>query len=269
MKRDAAFVGASTTLVVVVVIALFAPLLAPYDPHQGVLLAAFQGPSWEHWLGTDAVGRDILSRLIHGARTSLLGPLAIVALSLAISLPVGMAAAWYGGAVAFAVTRTLDIVFAIPGLLLAILAVSLFGPGLTPAILALAIAYVPYVARLIVAATERERRLPYIMALSVQGHGAPRIVVRHLLPNLAPVIAGQATITFAYSLIDLAGLSFLGLAVQAPQADWGVLVSDQDAVLQGHPGQAIAASMVIVLTVLSLFVVGSRLAGERPRRWKR
>jgi peptide/nickel transport system permease protein len=246
---------------------VFAPVLAPYEPNQGVLLDAFQGPSSAHWLGTDAVGRDILSRLIHGARTSLLGPAAIVGLSLVISLPLGMAAAWYGGAVAFAVTRTLDVVFAIPGLLLAILVVSLFGPGLWAAVIALGVAYVPYVARLIVGATERERRRPYVMTLSIQGHGVPRIVVRHLLPNLAPVIAGQATIAFAYSLIDLAGLSFLGLAVQAPQADWGVLVSDQDAVLQGHPGQAIAAGAVIVVTVLALFVIGGRLAGERPRRF--
>ena len=112
-------------------------------------------------------------------------------------------------------------------------------------------------------AAEHERRLPYVDALSVQGQSVIRIAM-HLLRNLAPVIAGQATITFAYALIDLASLSFLGLAVQAPTSDWGVLMSDRDAVLQGHPGQVIAAGSLVVATVLSLFVLGSRLSGDKP-----
>jgi peptide/nickel transport system permease protein len=262
---------ALVVVLVVVVVAVFAPLIAPHDPLQGDLLTPFARPSGAHWLGTDATGRDIASRLIYGSRTSLLGPLAIVALSLAVGVPLALVAAWQGGAVSFAISRLLDVVFAIPGILLAILAVSLFGPGLGAAVIALAIAYLPYVARLAVTAAERERRLPYVRVLTVQGHSAFRITTRHMLRNLAPVIAGQATVTFAYALIDLASLSFLGLAVQAPQADWGVLVSDRDAVLKGHSIQVVAAGVVIVVTVMALFVLGSRLSGERPsaRGWLR
>jgi peptide/nickel transport system permease protein len=257
---------ALAALVTVTLMALLAPVLAPADPDHGDLLSAFATPSGAHWLGTDATGRDIASRLVFGARTSLLGPAAIVVLSLLVGIPLALAAAWHGGAVAWLITRALDVVFAIPGLLLAILAVALFGPGLWPAVLSLAIAYLPYVARLTTTAAERERHLPYVDALSVQGQSVVKIAGLHLLPNLAPIIAGQATITFAYALIDLASLSFLGLAVQAPTADWGAMLSDRDALLQGHPGQLIAAGTLVVATVLSLFVLGSRLSGETPRR---
>lgn len=262
---------ALAVVVLAVLLAALAPLLAPADPNHGDLLAPFAPPSAEHWLGTDATGRDIASRLMYGARTSLLGPAAIVLLSLVVGIPLALAAAWHGGVVAFVITRALDIVFAVPGLLLAILAVSLFGPGLWPAVIALAVAYLPYVARLTMTAAEQERRLPYVDALSVQGQSVIKIAGVHLLRNLAPVIAGQATVTFAYALIDLASLSFLGLAVQAPTADWGVLMSDRDAILQGHPGQVIAAGALVVATVLSLFVLGARLSGDRPtvRRWMR
>ncbi|MFD1539689.1 ABC transporter permease [Nonomuraea guangzhouensis] len=249
-----------------ILLAALAPLLAPADPNHGDLLAPFAPPSIEHWLGTDATGRDIASRLMYGAQTSLLGPAAIVLLSLVVGIPLALAAAWHGGVVAFVITRALDIVFAIPGLLLAILAVSLFGPGLWPAVIALAVAYLPYVGKLTMTAAEQERRLPYVDALSVQGQSVVKIAGVHLLRNLAPVIAGQATITFAYALIDLASLSFLGLAVQAPTADWGVLMSDRDAILQGHPGQVLAAGTLVVTTVLSLFVLGARLSGDKPTR---
>lgn len=262
--------SALAVIAAVSLMALFAPLLAPADPNHGDLLAAFAPPSAEHWLGTDATGRDIASRLIFGARTSLLGPAAIVLLSLVVGIPLALAAAWHGGTVSWLISRALDIVFAIPGLLLAILTIALFGPGLWPAVLALAVAYLPYVARLTMATAERERHLPYIDALSVQGQSVVRITGLHLLRNLAPVIAGQATITFAYALIDLASLSFLGLAVQAPTADWGVMLSDRDAILQGHPGQVVVTGILVVATVLSLFVLGARLSGDGPRprrRW--
>ena len=252
-------------LVAVVLAAALAPLVAPHDPNAGDLLNAYAPPSAEHWLGTDGTGRDIASRLVYGARTSLLGPAAVVTLALLLGVPLALVAAWRGGTTSFVITRAMDVLFAIPGLLLAILAVATFGVGLRSAAIALAVAYLPYVGRLALAAAETERRLPYVQALSVQGHGAVRINVRHVLRNLAPVLAGQGTVAFAYALIDLAALSFLGLAVQAPQADWGVLVSDRDAILKGHPLGVVAAGTLIVLTVLSLFVLGSRISGEDQR----
>jgi peptide/nickel transport system permease protein len=260
---------ALAVVLAVTLMALLAPLLAPADPDHSDLLSAFAAPDGAHWLGTDATGRDIASRLVFGSRTSLLGPAAIVVISLLLGVPLALTAAWHGGTVAWLITRALDIVFSIPGLLLAVLTIALFGPGLWPAVLSLAIAYLPYVARLTMTAAEHERHLPYVDALSVQGQSVMKIAGVHLLRNLAPVIAGQATITFAYALIDLASLSFLGLAVQAPAADWGVMLSDRDAILQGHPGQVIAAGTLVVATVLSLFVLGSRMSGDVPRRRRR
>lgn len=262
---------AAAVVTLVVLMAVFAPLLAPADPNHSDLLSPYAPMSGAHWLGTDATGRDIASRLMYGARTSLLGPAAIVALSVLVGVPLALVSAWWGGVVAFVITRALDIVFAIPGLLLAILAVSVFGPGLSAAVIALAIAYLPYVGRLTVTAALTERRQPYVAALTVQGQSVFSITARHMLRNLAPILAGQATVGFAYALIDLASLSFLGLAVQAPKSDWGVLVSDRNSLLQGHPTQVNAAAFLVVITVLSLFVLGARLSGENPRaaRWLR
>lgn len=257
--------AAVTVLVLVALMAVFAPLIAPYDPNAGDLLNPYAPPSPDHWLGTDGTGRDLFSRLVYGSRTSLLGPAAVVLAALLAGIPLALVSAWRGGTTRVVIMGVLDVVFAIPGLLLAILTVAMFGPGLGAAVLALAVAYVPYVGRLAVTAAERERRLPYIQALEVQGHGALRLNVRHVLRNLAPVLVGQASVAFAYALIDLASLSFLGLAVQAPQADWGVLASDKDALLKGHPLGVISASVLIVITVLSLFVLGSRVSGEDRR----
>ncbi|WP_157417355.1 ABC transporter permease [Nocardioides sp. Iso805N] len=253
---------AVTVLTLLVAMAIFAPLITQHDPNTGDLLATHAGPSAAHWLGTDGTGRDNFSRLVYGARTSLLGPTLIIALSLLVGVPLSLLSAWRGGSVAFVINRVFDVLFSIPGLLLGILMVATFGAGLRSAVVALAIAYLPYVGRLSSAAAERERRLPYVQALSVQGHGATRINIRHMLPNLAPLLAGQATVAFAYALLDLAALSFLGLAVQPPQADWGVLVNDHDAIYQGHPIGVVSAAVMIVATVLSLFVLGSKISGE-------
>lgn len=256
-------------LAVVLLAAILAPLIAPHDPNAASLLDSFAPPSADHWLGTDATGRDIASRLIYGARTSLLGPALIVVIALCLSIPLALVAAWSRGWVSTLINRFVDVVFAIPGLLLAILTVAVFGAGLRSAVAALAVAYMPFMARVVMAAAESQRRLPYVDVLTVQGVSPRRIMVRHVLRNIGPILVGQATITFAYALIDLAALSFLGLGVQAPNSDWGLMVSDRDAVLQGHPQQVIVASVAIVLTVMSLLVLGSRLSGESTRSVRR
>lgn len=245
---------------VLAVVAVFAPLIAPHDPNAVDLLHTFSGPTLLHPLGTDDTGRDLLSRLIVGSRTSLLGPLLIVALSVCLGVPLAITSAWVRGAVDAAISRLLDILFAFPGVLLAILAISLFGAGLPAAIIALALAHMPYIARVTRAAAIRERELPYVAALRVHGFSALQICWRHLVTNLSPLIIAQATVSFGYVMVDLAAISFLGLGVQPPSADWGVMIaSGEPSILEGHPQQSLYAGVLIVLTVCAFTILGERL----------
>jgi peptide/nickel transport system permease protein len=246
-------------LVIVVGAAIFAPLIAPYPPNQLNLNAVLQSPSTQHWFGTDDLGRDIFSRCIYGGRLPLLGSALIVLIATATGTVLAMSTVWLGGWFDAVVGRGLDILFAFPGLLLAILAVAVFGAGFVAPVLALAIAYTPYMSRLIRSATIREHSQPYIAACSVQGFSGPSICLRHLLPNIFPFIVVQATVSFGYALIDLASLSYLGLGVQPPTADWGLMVSQgQLAILAHHPEQSLFAGLMIVLTVVAFVMAGER-----------
>ncbi|MFE3287718.1 ABC transporter permease [Streptomyces sp. NPDC001717] len=256
-----------TLLVLFVLVALFAPWIAPQDPTFGALGDTLLGPGAGHWLGTDQGGHDTLSALIVGTRTSLTGPLAVVLFSTVLGIAVGLFTAWRGGWIDTAVGRALDVLFAFPALLLAILAVALFGKGMTAPVLAMAIAYMPYTARVVRGLALGEKSRPYIAAYRVQGHSAPYVTVRRLLPNIAPTLLAQSTVNFGYALLDLAALSFLGLGVQPPTPDWGAMINQgQTAVLQGQPLSAIAPAVAVVLVVVAFNIVGEdlgdRLAGR-------
>ncbi|UKY54159.1 ABC transporter permease [Streptomyces inhibens] len=250
-------------LVLFVLVSLFAPWLAPQDPTFGGLGAGLAGPSADHWLGTDQGGHDTFSALIEGTRTSLAGPLAVVLFSTVTGIAVGLFTAWRGGWIDTVVGRMLDIVFAFPALLLAILAVALFGKGMTAPVLAMAIAYMPYTARLVRGLAAQEKARPYIAAYRVQGHSAMFVAVRRLLPNIGPTVLAQSTVNFGYALLDLAALSFLGFGVQPPTPDWGAMINQgQSAVLQGEPLSAIVPAVAVVLVVVAFNVVGESL-GDR------
>lgn len=254
-------------MVLVVTAAVLAPWLVPHDPNVVDLGSALAGTSADHPLGVDAAGRDTLSRLLLGARTSLLGPLEVVAFSTLAGVAVGTAAAWRGGRLDSLLSRSTELVFAFPGMLLAILIISVYGEGLLAPVIALAIAYLPYVSRLTRSLVLAERARPYVSAYRVQGHSALQICLRHVLPNIAPVVLAQATINFGYALMDLAGLSFLGLGIPALTPDWGRMVFDgQTAVQHGYPLSAILPCVVIVLTVVAFNVVGERWADRVARR---
>lgn len=254
-------------LVVVGALAVLAPLLAPQDPNAVDLSSAYQGSSGAHLLGTDASGRDLLSRLIHGARSSLVGPLLVVGVSTILGTALALAAVWFGGWFDQVVVRVIDAIFAFPGLLLAILATALFGSGMRSAVAALSIAYLPYIARIVRSAALRERNLPYIAALRVQGLHGFWITARHILPNVAGLILANATLAFGFALMDLAGLSFIGLGVQPPSSDWGAMVGTGMAgVLQQAPHEALYASALIVLTVAAVNVLGDRLTERSEAR---
>ncbi|MEZ0093821.1 ABC transporter permease [Streptacidiphilus sp. EB129] len=251
----------------VTLLALLAPWLAPHDPNGVDLGNALAGPSGSHLLGVDASGRDTLSRLITGARTSLLGPLGVVVFSTLAGVAVGAAAGWRGGWLDSVLSRSTELVFAFPGLLLALMIVSIYGEGLVAPVLALAVAYLPYVSRLTRSLVLAERERPYVAAYRVQGHSGVQICLRHVLPNIAPVVLAQSTINFGYALIDLAGLSFLGLGVPALTPDWGRMVFDGESAIQsGYPLSAVLPCAAIVLTVVAFNVVGERWADQVARR---
>jgi len=268
-RGNALTIAALVILAVLVVTAVFAPWIAPYDPNQVSLADALQQPSPAHLFGTDDAGRDVLSRVIWGARISLLGPLGVVLGSTVVGVLVGVVSAWRGGWTDGVLSRIVEILFAFPGVLLAILIVAVLGAGLTSTVLALAIAYIPYMARTTRSVALAERDTAYVHALEVQGMSSWRIGLRHLLPNIAPFVLAQATLCFGYAMIDLAGLSFLGFGVQPPDADWGAMVSaGQSALIQGVAAPALAPGAVIVLAVVSFSLLGEGIA-ERVQRTAR
>ncbi|MFD5145987.1 ABC transporter permease [Streptomyces sp. NPDC058401] len=251
----------------VVLVAVLAPWIAPYDPNSVDLAGALAGPSADHLLGIDASGRDTFSRLVLGARTSLLGPLGVVAFSTVAGVAIGTAAAWRGGWLDSVLSRSTELVFAFPGMLLAILIVSVYGEGLLAPVIALAIAYLPYVSRLTRSLVLAERARPYVEAYQVQGHSGAQICLRHVVPAVMPVVLAQSAINFGYALIDLAGLAFLGLGVPALTPDWGRMVFDGNAAIQaGYPLSAIVPCAAIVLTVVAFNVVGESWADKVARR---
>lgn len=254
-------------LLLLVAVAVLAPLLAPYDPNTTDLGNALAGPTSTHWLGTDQVGRDTLSRLLLGARTSLVGPLSVVVVASLLGVSVGLLAGWRGGWVDAVIGRLVEIGFAFPALLLAILAVSLFGKGLFAPVVAMSMAYTPFMARQVRGLVRTVKSRPFVSAYSVQGCGPVSIAVRRVLPNIAPLMLAQATVMFGYALLDLAALSFLGLGAQPPSSDWGAMINDgRGAVLLGQPLSALVPSVAVVVTVVCFNVVGEQLGDRISRR---
>jgi peptide/nickel transport system permease protein len=253
-------IASAVVIAVATVLAVFGKLITPYNPTSANLSLNFIGPSGGHLLGYDFEGRDVLSRLLAGAQSSMLGPLAVVIGALALGTLLAVIAAWRQGAVDAVISSGVDILFAFPGILLAVLAAAVFGAGLTAAAIALAIAYMPYVARVLRGAALKERSQPYVAALEVQGASATTICLRHIVPNIAPLIVAQATTMFGYAMVDLAAVSFLGLGVQPPAADWGVMISEnQVGIPEGYPLPALAAGACVVAVVIAFNVLGERL----------
>lgn len=247
-------------LVAAGLVAVFGRWLAPNDPDLSNLSYAFVGPVDGHPLGFDSQGRDLLSRILAGARSSLLGPTAVVLLAMVIGVLLAVACAWKGGKFDTVVSAALDVLFAFPAIVLAILVSVIVEPGLKSASIALAIAYTPYIARVLRSAALRERARDYIAALEVQGIRATVICIRHLGRNLLPLIVAQGAVLFGYAMVDLAAISFLGLGVRPPQADWGVMVSTgQSGVLQGYPMESLSAGICIVVVVVAVNILGERL----------
>lgn len=250
-------------------LAVLAPVLPLADPADVDLANTYMPPAPDHPLGTDSNGRDILARLVWGSRTALLGPL--IATTVATALGVGLAvlAAWRRGLVDSVISRSFDVTFAFPGVLLALVVAAVAGAGFGAAVAALSVAYIPYIGRVTRGAALQQLRLPYVSALVVQGQSPVAICTRHVLPNLATIIVAQATVAFGYALVDLAALSYLGLGVDQASPDWGLLVATgQPDILSGYPQQSLYAGVLIVTAVAAFYVVGERIT-DREHSWRR
>ena len=268
-RANTTFLVSVGIVAVMTLAAILAPLIAPYPPDQVDLGAVHAGPSAAHWLGTDALGRDLLSRLIYGARTALLGPLLVVLSSTVLGILLGLLAGWRGGWLDAVLGRLFDVVFAFPSLLIAIMAVALFGKGLVAPVIAMSIAYMPFVARLTRSLVTAERSRPYVAAYRVQGFGGGWIAFRRVLPNVTPIVGAQSTLNFGYVLAELAALSFLGLGVQAPTADWGAMINEAQAgLIGGYFLPALVPAVAVVVVVVAVNVIGEelsdRIGGEIP-----
>ena len=259
--------AAVLVLAALAMVMIAAPLLPVGDPADGDLADSFAPPSADHPLGTDSNGRDILARLVWGSRTALLGPLAVTTLATTAGVALAVAAACRGGWFDAVVARAFDVMFGFPGILLALVVAAMVGAGLRAAVVAIAVAFIPYVGRVTRGLALQQLRLPYVDALRVQGQSPLAICARHLLPNLGAVIAAQATLTFGYALVDLAALSYLGLGADQSTADWGAMVGTGQAdILSGHPQQSLYAGALIVVVVAACCILGERATGPGPGR---
>ncbi|MGW4386679.1 ABC transporter permease [Streptomyces sp. NBC_00063] len=248
---------AGGVMTLVVLAAVLAPLLAPYAPDTIDLSASLVGTSGDHLLGTDSSGQDLLSRVLYGARTSLIAPILLLAIAALLGVTLGTLAAWRGGWVDTLVSRLTDVMYAFPGLLFTVLIIAVFGSGMTTSVLALGLAYTPTVAKYTRSVALAERRKPYIDAYRVLGMGGARICARFLVPNLGRSVVGYLVVLFGEALMSLATLSYLGFGAQPPSSDWGLMVQEgQAAVVQGALLPALVPGFAIALVVVSFNVVG-------------
>jgi peptide/nickel transport system permease protein len=255
-------------------IALLAPWLSPYDPLAQDLDRRLQGPSRAHPLGTDDFGRDLLSRVMYGARISLTVGFLSIGIAVAGGLLLGLlagfyTAGWGGRLIDHAIMRTSDILLAFPAVLLAIAIVTAFGPGLRNAMLAIAIIYLPRFIRLVRASILVERAQPYIEAGRALGVRNRRLLFRHLLPNVMSPVIVQATLGLAEAIIEAAALSFLGLGATPPTPEWGAMLSEGRSYLRLAPWVTFFPGMAIFLVVVSFNLLGDGLRDVLDPRLRR
>lgn len=241
---------------VIVLAALLAPWLLPWDPAAQELARRLEGPSVQHLFGLDELGRDILARVLMGARVSLLVGVVVVGVSASVGLAVGAVSGYYGGRVDQVIGRLMDVLMAFPGLLLAIALVAVLGPSLTNVVLALtAIGWVGY-ARLVRGQVLRAREFDYVAAARALGSGTLRLLARHVLPAAMPAVLVQATLGMAGAMLSEAALSFLGLGVQPPMPSWGTMINGGRTHLLDAPHLTIFPGVCLAMVVLGFNFLG-------------
>jgi len=268
LRHRAAVLGGSIVLLILLA-ALLADLVAPFDPIRGQLSDRLQPPSPTHWLGTDEQGRDILSRIIHGSRISLQIGLISVGISLTLGVLIGALSAYFGGWADLVAMRLIDMMLAFPSILLAIAITAILGPSLTNAMIAVGIVNMPIYARLVRASVLSLKEFDFVQAARAAGGGHVRILGRHILPNaLAPLIV-QSTLSTGTAMLDAAGLSFLGLGAQPPLPEWGAMLSGAQTYIQLAPWVVTFPGLAIMLAVLGFNLLGDGLRDILDPRLRR
>ena len=258
LRHRSATIGASIILFFILV-AIFAPLIATHDPRHANVVERLSGWSSSHYLGTDGVGRDIFSRIVYGTRISLKVGLIAMTFSIGFGTLFGSIAGYYGGRLDNIVMRVMDMMLAMPSILLAMVIVTILGQSLTNAIIAVSIVYIPQYARILRAAVLKVRELDYVVAAKVIGASDKRILLTTVLPNcIAPLIV-QATLGIGAAILDAAGLSFLGLGAEIGEPEWGAMLNENRKFIRRAPLTVTAPGIAIFLIVLGFNLLGDAL----------
>ena len=241
---------------ILLLVALFSEKLAPYDPYKQDLSQALLSPSSEHWMGTDRYGRDMFSRVLVGAQTSIFATLALVGVISVFGTIVGTLCGYYGGALDSIVMRITDVCLAFPGLVFALAIAALLGGGVSNAVLALAVISWPKYARVARSQTLALKNGPFVSAARLSGSTSMQMILRHILPNILGPILVTAMLDIGTMMMELAGLSFLGLGAQPPTAEWGNMMSGGRSMLQSYPWLVLSPGFAIFLTVVIFNLLG-------------
>ncbi len=258
MKRPTAVVGL-VLLVILVLAALLAPWIAPYDPYEQDLLQVNKSFSAEHLLGTDYLGRDTLSRILYGARVSLTISFLGVIIGSIVGVILGLVAGYYGGAVDSTIEYVITILLAYPGLLLALIIIAVFGSSNTNTMIAIAVFIVPSMARTVRGLALSLREQEYIQACKVAGASDFRIIATHILPNCFSQIIVNCTLSFGGAILTVSGLSYLGVGVQPPTPEWGMMISVARSTLRTFPEGILVPGIAVTLAVMAFSLVGDGL----------
>jgi peptide/nickel transport system permease protein len=268
LRRPMAVVGLVVVFVFVMV-AIFAPLIAPYDPSATDFNATLAHPSSHHLLGTDELGRDILSRIIWGARASMQAGFFATVLAMAVAIPLGLAAGYYRGWIDPVISRLTDVLLAFPFLILAVGLAAILGPSLLNATLALGIGSVPALIRIVRGEALALREEDYVRAAVADGARDITILGRHILPNMMSTVLVQATVTIPLNIVGESALSFLGLGVQPPTPSWGTMLEDAQSYLDQAPRLAVYPGLAIVFAALAFNLLGDGLRDALDPRTQR
>jgi peptide/nickel transport system permease protein len=246
-------------IILVLISAFFAPWIAPYDPYKTDMYNFLQSPSSAHWLGTDAIGRDTLGRLIYGSRVSLMVGVVALGAATVVGMALGLAAGYFGGWLQALIMRFVDALMAFPLLVLALVVAALLGPGLRNVMIALGVAMMPGFARIMCGQVLSVKQNDYVMAGIADGGSNLRIMLRHVMPNCFPPLIVNITMSMGMTILAEAGLSFLGVGIEQPTAAWGAMVNDGYKYLFTNPVLSFAPGFAIMLTVFSFNMVGDGL----------